>query len=64
VILSSTVVDATDYPNRSIAVRLTRKLIEDNPEYDPDAPVNRQYEEVLYDYYGRPRYWSGSGHTM
>ena len=31
--------------------------IRDSPPYDPSAPVNRAYEERLYDYYGRPKYW-------
>ncbi|MBD3393949.1 MAG: PRC-barrel domain containing protein [Chitinivibrionales bacterium] len=30
------------------------------PPYDPAAPVNRAYEEVFYDYYGRPRYWEAA----
>jgi hypothetical protein len=51
------------WSTRTAQIGLTQKLIEESPEYDPNAPVNRQYEEVLYDYYGRPRYWSGSGHT-
>jgi len=27
------------------------------PPFDPNLAVNRQYEEVLYDYHGRPKYW-------
>ena len=38
-------------------VDLTRTEIKESPEYDPAAPVNRGYEERLYDYYGRPKYW-------
>jgi hypothetical protein len=38
-------------------VDLTKEVIEKSPEFDPSAPVNREYEEVLYDYYGRPKYW-------
>jgi hypothetical protein len=36
---------------------LKRDDIKHSPEFDPKVPVNRKYEEVLYDYYGRPRYW-------
>jgi len=38
-------------------VNLTKEQIENSPVYDPSAPVNRDYEERLYDYYGRPKYW-------
>jgi len=34
-----------------------REIIKENPEYDPTAPVNREYEVWLYGYCGRPRYW-------
>ena len=36
---------------------LTKAVVESAPEYAPEAPVNRQYEARLYDYYGRPKYW-------
>ena len=42
---------------RKISVDLDREMIKKSPEYNPSAPVNREYEEVLYDYYGRPHYW-------
>ncbi len=45
------------YPDRIARVGLTRAEIEGSPEFDPAAPVNRAYEEQLYDYYGRPAYW-------
>jgi len=45
------------WSDRSVFVDLTRKQVENSPEFDPDAPVNRAYEEVYYDYYGRPVYW-------
>jgi hypothetical protein len=28
---------------------LTRRMVEESSEFDPSAPVNREYEEVLYD---------------
>jgi len=36
----------------------SRREIKNSPEYDPDTPVNRQYEEVLYNYYGQAKYWN------
>ncbi len=35
-----------------------KQTIEDSPPYDPSAPVNREYEMRIYDYYGRPKYWA------
>lgn len=42
---------------KAVSLDLTRHAIQDSPPFDPQAPVNRQYEEVLYDYHGRPKYW-------
>jgi hypothetical protein len=46
--------------NSSVSIDLERRKIKNSPEYDPNEPVNREYEEVLYDYYGRPKYWAES----
>jgi hypothetical protein len=40
-----------------VHVDMTREQIKNSPEFDPAAPVNRTYEERLFDYYGRPKYW-------
>jgi hypothetical protein len=45
------------WSDRTASVDLTREQLKNCPEYDPSAPVNREYEARLYDYYGRPRYW-------
>jgi hypothetical protein len=39
-------------------VNLTQEIIKNSPEYSPDLPINREDEERLYYYYGRPAYWS------
>jgi hypothetical protein len=41
-----------------VYVNLTREAIQESPEYDPDEMVHRAYEERLYDFYDRPKYWS------
>ena len=46
-----------DFNESVVSVDLQKKTIEKSPEYDPGRAVNREYEEVLYDYYGRPKYW-------
>jgi hypothetical protein len=49
--------ESIDWERRRIHLGLTREQVKDSPEFDVDAPVNRRYEEVLYDYYGMPKYW-------
>lgn len=47
-----------EWAGNRIYVDLDQESIENSPEFDPSMPVNREYEMRLYDYYGRPRYWS------
>jgi hypothetical protein len=48
------------WAERTIHVNLSGQTIKDSPEWDATAAVNREYETRLYDYYGRPAYWSGA----
>jgi hypothetical protein len=57
VLLSPQWIDGVSWANRIVSTTLLREGVKNSPEYDPSAPVNRQYEERLYDYYGRPKYW-------
>jgi hypothetical protein len=36
---------------------LDEKTIDKSPAFDPETPINRRQEEVLYDFHGRPYYW-------
>ena len=49
--------DLVDWKRRSVVVNLTSDQIKDSPEFDPSAPINRELEERVYDYFGRPYYW-------
>jgi uncharacterized protein YrrD len=42
-------------------VNLTRKQIENSPNFDSKKPVSRQYEDEYYSYYGWSNYWQGGG---
>ncbi|MEW5745310.1 MAG: PRC-barrel domain-containing protein [Nitrospirota bacterium] len=42
---------------QALRVDLTRESIKNSPQYDPAIQVSRGYEEQLYDYYNRPKYW-------
>lgn len=50
-------VSAVDWSRRQINVSLSRSQVENSPKFDATDAVNREYEEQLYDYYGRPKYW-------
>jgi hypothetical protein len=42
---------------REVDVNLSQDRVRNAPEYDPYAPINREYEARLYDFHGRPVYW-------
>jgi sporulation protein YlmC with PRC-barrel domain len=50
-------IESIHWAEAKVRVTLTRAKIKKSPEFDPAAPVNREYEEKLYDFYGRPKYW-------
>jgi hypothetical protein len=45
------------WAEHKVFVDLSRQAIKASPEWIPTAPINREYEARLYDYYGRPVYW-------
>lgn len=47
------------WQEKSLAVDLTRKQVEDSPDIDTAKPVSRQHEIAFYNYYGYPSYWAG-----
>jgi hypothetical protein len=36
---------------------ISRDAIRESPEYDFSRPVSRDYEDTLYEHYGKPKYW-------
>ena len=46
-----------DWARRTAMADVSSEDIKSAPGYDPTAPVNREYEEHVYDFYGRPKYW-------
>jgi len=57
VLVAPTWIDRIDWPESKVIVGLTRDQIKDSPRFDPSTPINREYEVLLHDYYGRPKYW-------
>jgi hypothetical protein len=57
VIVSPHWVEDIRWQDRKVALDLRKAQIEDAPRFDPREPIQRVYEERLYDFFGRPRYW-------
>ncbi len=57
VLLSLSWIDSISWEESHLKTNLTREEVKESPSFDPNEPVNRKYEERLYDYYGRPKYW-------
>ena len=53
-------IDDVSWEDKCVHLDLTQQAIEKCPDYDPNEAVNRAYEDRLYDYHGRPRYWQKS----
>ena len=45
------------WEDSSVNLGLTREEVQKSPVYDSTTGVNREYENKLFDYYGRPKYW-------
>jgi hypothetical protein len=60
VLITPHVFGTIDDKTKMVAVKLTRKRIEDSPSIESHQPVSRQYEVDYYRYYGWPAYWDGS----
>jgi hypothetical protein len=58
VLIAPCLIRSVRWDQSNVHVDLPRDLVEASPEYDPSAPVNREYETRWYDYYGRPKYWT------
>jgi sporulation protein YlmC with PRC-barrel domain len=58
VLISPEWCDGFEWSGRKAIVNVPCHKVKDSPEYRPDQAVNRELEERLYDYHGRPRYWA------
>jgi hypothetical protein len=58
VLISPRWIEEIDWGHERMRIDLTRTMIRSCPRFDPQTPVNREYEEQLCDYYGRPKYWN------
>lgn len=57
VVVSPEWVNDINWADREVNVNLTRDSIENSPEYEKPATVDRDYEQRLYDHYDQAIYW-------
>jgi hypothetical protein len=55
VLLAPSWIEKIEPANLAVRIDLNRDTIERSPEYDPDAPVDRDFEERLNDHYRRKK---------
>lgn len=58
ILVSPTWIKNVSWIEKSVTVELTKDNIEQGPQYDPNQTVTREYEDALYTYYGKAKYWS------
>ncbi len=63
VLVSPAALELPDVQRQEFPVALTKQQIEDSPPLDADAPVSRQKELELTQYYGWPTYWNTAGYV-
>jgi hypothetical protein len=57
VLVSPQWASAVSWSERKVFFELSKEKIENSPQYNPAEPPNREYEGLLYNYYGFPPYW-------
>lgn len=57
VVVSPSWIENISWQDSTVAFDLKRETIKNSPEYDPTLPLEREYENRLYDYYNREKYW-------
>ena len=58
VLISPEWIRSVSWTDSRVYVDLSRDAIKNGPEYDPSAPLSREYESRLYNHYGRSQYWN------
>lgn len=48
---------SVSYDEELVRIDLSQDSVVHSPNFDPKKPIQRKYEEIIYDYHGRPYYW-------
>jgi hypothetical protein len=57
-LVSADWIEKISWAESEVYLDITEEELKGAPEFHYSDPVNRKYEMRLYDYYGRPVYWS------
>jgi uncharacterized protein YrrD len=57
VLIATSWISDISWGESKVFVNVTVEKVRKSPPFDPSAPVNRDYEDRIYDYYGRSKYW-------
>lgn len=61
VVLPPAAIKMLDATRRSVELTVSKQQVEDSPGLDKEAPVSRQFEDLLFSHYGWQPYWAGYG---
>jgi hypothetical protein len=64
VLISPYWANGISWPEGEVFLDMPRQKIKKSPAWNPAAPINREYEARLYDYYGRPVYWDSGDRPL
>ncbi len=57
VIVSPEWIEKIEWAISKVFLKLTKDEIKNSPEYNPSLPFERDYEDKIYEYYGKRKYW-------
>lgn len=61
VVITPVSIELLDQDEDKIAVTLSKAALKDSPSLEEHQPVSREYESLLYQYFGYGYYWTGPG---
>ncbi|MBU2977162.1 PRC-barrel domain-containing protein [Alteromonas sp. C1M14] len=61
VVLSPISLSAINHDDETLVVSMSKQALKDSPTIDEHKPVSREYEEMLFKYFGYGYYWVGPG---
>lgn len=61
VLITPVALQSLDVENEKVRLLLSKQDVLDSPSIDKHKPVSRQFEEILFDFFGYGYYWNGLG---
>ena len=61
VVITPVSIESLLHDEETLAVSLTKEALKNSPSLEEHQPVSREYESLLYKYFGYGYYWTGPG---